>query len=178
MKNHAAKTLSKAVLLYCVFVSYAVCGDIKPGIGIINNNNLEESRLIELCGLIKGEESVLKSKIITIYTNEYKYAAYQEGWRVKLEKIGRLNFPKSLMESSLSKSVVIGVAIRSDGTIQSANVCESSGVKIIDETAIDIAMKSSPYRPFPESIKKEVDLLHIIREWKFVNKIRSINIVR
>jgi protein TonB len=42
----------------------------------------------------------------------------------------------------------------------------------LDDAAIRIVKLAAPYAPFPEDIRKEVDILHITRTWKFLNNYR------
>ena len=51
--------------------------------------------------------------------------------------------------------------------IDSIEINQSSGFKILDEAARKIVELGAPYAPFPEDIRKEVDILSITRTWTF-----------
>lgn len=110
-----------------------------------------------------------RHKYITASTQAYKYAAYQEAWRQKVERFGRLNFPDEARRRQLSGSLTLTVAIRADGTVQSMTVDKSSGVKLLDDAAKRIVRLASPFSPLPENIREETDILHITRSWIFYN---------
>ena len=46
---------------------------------------------------------------------------------------------------------------------------KSSGHKLLDDAAIRIVKLSAPFAPFPAEIRKETDILDIIRTWQFRN---------
>jgi protein TonB len=69
----------------------------------------------------------------------------------------------------LSGNLSLDVSLRQDGTVKEINIRRSSGHKVLDEAAIEIVKLAAPFAPFPNSSKKEVDILHVTRTWKFVN---------
>ena len=108
-----------------------------------------------------------RQKFVTASTKEYKYAAYMEAWRTKVERIGNLNFPAEAKRRKLTGSLILDVAVNSDGTLNHVAVSKSSGSNVLDDAAMRIVHLSSPFAPFPDEIRKEVDVLHITRTWKF-----------
>ena len=113
-----------------------------------------------------------RRKFISASTREYKYAAYMEAWRAKVERVGNLNYPDEARRKRLTGSLILDVALNADGSINQITVRRSSGSKILDDAAINIVNLSSPFAPFPEQIRKETDILHITRTWQFLNNIR------
>jgi len=110
-----------------------------------------------------------KRKFISASTREFKYAAYMEAWRAKVERIGNLNYPDAARQQGLSGSLILDVGLSPDGSIKEIIIRRSSGNKILDDAAIRIVNLAAPYSPFPEDIKEEVDILHITRTWQFQN---------
>jgi len=110
-----------------------------------------------------------KRKFISASTREYKYAAYMEAWRAKVERVGNLNYPDSARKNKLTGSLILDVALNADGSVNQINVRRSSGSKILDDAAIRIVDLSSPFAPFPDNIKAETDILHITRTWQFLD---------
>lgn len=108
-----------------------------------------------------------KQKYISARTQEYKYAAYMEAWRAKVENIGNLNYPDAAKRDNLSGSLILDVALNSDGSVREITLRQSSGEKVLDDAAIRIVELSSPFAPFPAEIREEVDILHITRTWQF-----------
>lgn len=116
-----------------------------------------------------------RQAFISANTREYRFAAYEDGWRVKVERIGNLNYPGEAKRKQLSGNLLLDVAINPDGTLHSVNVVRSSGHKVLDDGAIRIVKLASPYAPFPSDIRKDTDILHIIRTWQFQsdNRLRA-----
>ena len=122
----------------------------------------------ELGQRMKAFAKMPRNKYITTATKEYKYASYMESWRRKVEKIGNLNFPEEARRHNLSGSLILDVAINQDGTIRDITVARSSGHKILDDAAKRIVHLAAPFAPLPADIRREVDVLHIARTWKFL----------
>lgn len=108
-----------------------------------------------------------RKKFISASTKEYKYAAYMESWRVKVERFGNLNYPQEAMKQGLFGSLRLAVEIKSDGNIVNIEIRRSSGSDILDQAAVKIVEMTAPYAPFPEALKKDVDHLVITRTWQF-----------
>lgn len=110
-----------------------------------------------------------RRKFISASSREYKYAAYMEAWRAKVERVGNLNYPEEARRRGISGNLVLDVALNPDGDIHQITVRRSSGHKILDEAAIRIVELAAPYAPFPPSIRADTDLLHITRTWQFLH---------
>lgn len=113
-----------------------------------------------------------RQKFISASTREYKYAAYEEAWRLKVERIGNLNYPDEAKRRNLSGALMLDVALNPDGSLNSIKVLRSSGHKLLDDAAQRIVHLAAPFAPFPPKIRAETDVLHIIRTWKFENNYR------
>lgn len=108
-----------------------------------------------------------REKTITANTREYRYAAYMDAWRQKVERIGNLNYPDEAKRNKLSGNLTLDVALKPDGSVASIEVLRSSGHKVLDDGAIRIVRLAAPFNEFPPDIRKDTDLLHIIRVWQF-----------
>lgn len=106
---------------------------------------------------------------ISASTRSYKYAAYMEAWRAKVERIGNLNYPDEARKRDLSGSLILDVALNPDGSVRDVTVRRSSGYKVLDDAAIRIVHLAAPFAPFPDDIRKDTDILHITRTWQFLN---------
>lgn len=110
-----------------------------------------------------------RRKFISASTKEYKYAAYMEAWRAKVERVGNLNYPDDARKNNLSGNLILDVALNEDGSVDQITIRRSSGSKILDDAAMRIVELSSPFAPFPDHIREETDILHITRTWQFLN---------
>jgi protein TonB len=108
-----------------------------------------------------------KRKYISARTQEYRYANYEEAWRAKVERIGKINFPDEAKRKKLSGSLIMAVTITQDGSIVAIKIRQSSGHKILDDGARRIVRLAAPFARFPENIRKEADELVITRTWVF-----------
>lgn len=105
---------------------------------------------------------------ITANTREHVTAAYEEAWRMKVERVGNLNYPDEAKRRNLSGLLVLDVAINADGSLHSTKVVRSSGEKLLDDGAIRIVRLAAPFAPFPDQMREQdIDVLHIIRAWQF-----------
>lgn len=110
-----------------------------------------------------------KRKFVGARTREYRFARYVEDWRIKVERIGNLNYPEAARKGKLYGNLQLTVSIRSDGSLESIEINRSSGEKILDEASINIVKLSGQggFAPFPPNISEDTDILHITRTWVF-----------
>ena len=108
-----------------------------------------------------------KRQYISARTKEYRFASYEEAWRAKVERIGKINFPGEAKRKKLSGSLIMAVTINPDGSVKSINIRKSSGHRILDDGAKRIVMLAAPFARFPEKIRKDTDELVITRTWMF-----------
>ncbi|MFZ5483422.1 MAG: energy transducer TonB [Pseudomonadota bacterium] len=98
---------------------------------------------------------------------EYSFARYVEDWRIKIERIGNLNYPEAAKRDRIHGSLVLTVNIRADGSLEDVQIDRPSGSRILDAAAIKIVQLSAPFPPFSEEMRKKVDILSITRAWQF-----------
>jgi len=98
---------------------------------------------------------------------EYAFTRYVDDWRIKVERIGNLNYPDAARRQKIYGSLVLTVSIRADGSVEYVEINRSSGEKILDAAAIRIVQLSSPFAPFSPEMRKKVDILSITRTWTF-----------
>ena len=108
-----------------------------------------------------------KRKFIGARAEEYRFARYVEDWRLKIERIGNLNYPEAARQQKLYGSLLLTVSIRSDGSVENVEINRGSGNRILDAAAVRIVNMSGPFAPFPPDIRKDTDILHITRTWTF-----------
>ncbi|MEM7469173.1 MAG: hypothetical protein AAF387_20140, partial [Pseudomonadota bacterium] len=52
-----------------------------------------------------------RRKFVSANTKEYRYAAYMEAWRAKVERVGNLNYPDEARRKKLSGALLLDVAL-------------------------------------------------------------------
>jgi protein TonB len=108
-----------------------------------------------------------RRKFIGARTREYRFAQYVEDWRIKVERIGNLNYPEAARQKKIYGSLQLTVSIRADGSVESVEVSRRSGQPILDAAAQRIVKLASPFPPFPPDIRRDTDILSITRTWSF-----------
>ncbi len=98
---------------------------------------------------------------------EYTFAQYVDDWRIKVERIGNLNYPEAARREGLYGSLVLTVSINADGSMESVQVDRSSGSRILDAAAVKIVEMAAPYAAFTPAMRDKVDILGITRTWTF-----------
>ncbi len=94
-------------------------------------------------------------------------ALYLDTWRRRIEEVGNRYYPEQAKRKKLYGDLILKVSVNADGTIRDINVMESSGHKILDDAAISIVRRAAPFAPFDETLKKDTDVLEIVRLWQF-----------
>ncbi len=108
-----------------------------------------------------------KRRFIGARAEEYRFARYVEDWRLKIERVGNLNYPEVARQQRLYGSMLITVSIRSDGTLENVEINRTSGNRLLDAAAVKIVEMSGPFAAFPPDIKRDTDILYITRTWTF-----------
>ncbi len=109
-----------------------------------------------------------RTKFIGARAREYRFAQYVEDWRLKVERVGTLNYPEAA-RGRMYGSLLLSVTIRADGSVEKVGVHRSSGHKLLDEAAVRIVKLAAPFAPFPPDIRRDTDVIEITRTWSFTN---------
>lgn len=112
-------------------------------------------------------QKIPKETDVSPSTKEYRFARYIEDWRIKVERIGSLNFPEEAKKEQTFGSLLLNVCIKTDGELDRVEIIRPSGYKVLDNAAIRIAKLAAPYAPLPRDIRKDTDILCIYRTWMF-----------
>ena len=108
-----------------------------------------------------------KRTFVGARTSEYSFARYVEDWRIKVERVGNLNYPEEAKQQKLYGSLQLTVSIKADGSLENVEINRSSGHKALDQAAIRIVRLAAPYAAFGDDIRKKTDILSITRTWIF-----------
>jgi periplasmic protein TonB len=110
----------------------------------------------------------LRIKNISAKSPEYIYRLYFEAWKKKVERMGSMNYPEAAKINNSFSNLIMKVTINSNGLVHNIAIIKSSGNEDLDIAAAGIVRNGSPYAPFSEQMKKEVDQVNITRIWKFI----------
>ena len=100
-------------------------------------------------------------------TRESILAAYLDGWRQRVERVGTINFPAALKDRRSLGRPTLEVAIGADGTLTDIVVRRSSGDTALDQAALTILRLAAPFEPLPDEVKARYDVLRFAYEWDF-----------
>ncbi|GGG50469.1 transporter TonB [Pseudohongiella nitratireducens] len=95
-------------------------------------------------------------------------ALYLDNWRKRIEFIGNQNYPSEARQNDIFGSLRMMVALRPNGTVAEIRVLQGSGHQVLDLAAVEIVQRAAPFDPFPAELRGEVDILEIIRTWRFM----------
>jgi protein TonB len=155
-----------------------VDGDPKPVLQAsdIMQRSLEMARLdAKIARDWEAIQQRPRRRFVGARTQEFRFARYIEDWRQKIERVGELNYPQAARDQKLSGRVLVTVAIKADGSVESVILDRPSGNKILDEAARRIVQLAAPFAAFPAEITKDVDVLHITRTWTFTTADRFVS---
>ena len=94
-------------------------------------------------------------------------ALYLASFRRAVEEIGTRNFPQKALSEGIFGNVRLAVQLKPNGSVQNIEVTQSSGHRFLDEAAIQSVRLAAPFAPFPDEMRRNVDVLEIIRTWRF-----------
>jgi protein TonB len=140
---------------------------------LLASTQLEIDRLTaEIDRRSRSGNTPTRRKSVNASTREYRYAAYLEAWREKVERVGNLNYPDEARRKRLYGDLILHVSVRSDGSLEKVRVVRSSGFPVLDDAAVRSVKLASPFAPFPPEIGKDTDVLDITRTWQFTSSNR------
>jgi len=112
-------------------------------------------------------DSEQRELVISANTREARIAAYLSKWKNQVERIGTLNYPNVARTQGLTRFPTLEVAVASSGELHEVVIRNSSGIRSLDQAAMNIVNMSAPFDPFPEFLRKEYDVLRFAYEWRF-----------
>lgn len=111
--------------------------------------------------------------VSTVSTKYDRDAAYVDAFRSRVEEIGNKNYPTLARQRRIFGNVRLMVAILPTGQVKDVTLLKSSGYPVLDQAAIQSVRLAAPFQPFPAAIRRDTDILQIIRTWKFAERLSS-----
>ncbi|MBJ56338.1 MAG: hypothetical protein CMQ46_13870 [Gammaproteobacteria bacterium] len=100
-------------------------------------------------------------------TQQRHDALYLDNWRKRIELVGNQHYPEAARQNDIYGSLRMMVALRPNGSVAEIRILQGSGHQLLDMAAVEIVQLAAPFDPFPEELRGEVDILEIIRTWRF-----------
>jgi protein TonB len=129
----------------------------------------------EISRTIEDQNKRPKKTFITPSTRRVEYAMYYKTLQRRIEDIGTLNFPQQ-DGKKLYGELVISIPIFHDGNIYEKDggpkVETSSGIVALDNAALRIVRRASPFGRFPPNMRNKNgdDLWVVITRFKFTRE--------
>ena len=105
--------------------------------------------------------------IISADTRESNIAAYLDNWKRRIEAVGDEYFPELGDLEGLTGSPTLEVSIEASGQLSEVIIRKSSGSAVLDQAALDILRRASPFDPFPAEVRTDYDRLRFAYKWLF-----------
>lgn len=96
------------------------------------------------------------------------YARYVDAWADTIEQIGTERFPVEA-RGKMYDSLIITVEIDRYGNVVDVLINKKSRFETLNRVIKQIVYAGAPYNPFTEEMRKEGDILQIVRTWTFTN---------
>jgi periplasmic protein TonB len=106
-------------------------------------------------------------RLTSVAAKKSEDALYLNNWRERIESIGNRNYPERAREQQIYGELRLMVALLPNGEVSEIKILHSSGHKLLDQAAIRIVQLAAPFDAFPAEMGRQVDVLEIIRTWRF-----------
>jgi periplasmic protein TonB len=106
-------------------------------------------------------------RLTSVAAKKSEDALYLNDWRERIESIGNRNYPERAKVQQIYGELRLMVALLPNGEVSEIKILKSSGQKLLDEAAIRIVQLAAPFDAFPPEMRTQVDVLEIIRTWRF-----------
>jgi protein TonB len=96
------------------------------------------------------------------------YARYVDAWADTIERIGTERFPPDA-RGKMYDSLIITVEIDRFGNVVDVLINKKSKYETLNRVIKQIVYAGAPYNAFSEDMRKDGDILQIVRTWTFTN---------
>lgn len=105
--------------------------------------------------------------ITSVDTRESTIAAYLDNWKRRIEAVGDEYFAELGNLDGLTGSPTLQVQIEASGRLSEVIIRKSSGSRVVDQAALDILRRASPYAPFPDEVAVDYDRVQFAYKFLF-----------
>jgi protein TonB len=107
-----------------------------------------------------------------------KYARYVDAWADTIEQIGTERFPVEA-RGKMYDSLIITVEIDRFGNVVDVLINKKSRYEALNRAIKQIVYAGAPYSPFTDEMRREGDILQIVRTWTFTqNSLKTRSVTR
>ena len=109
-------------------------------------------------------------QITSVSAKASEDAAYIHSFREKIEYVGNKYYPDEAKRNGYEGDVQLLVSLKPDGYIERIEILKSSNNPVLDKAALNSVRLAAPFPKFSKKMRKNTDLLEIIRTWQFRRK--------
>ena len=96
------------------------------------------------------------------------YARYVSAWADRIEKIGTERFPEEA-RGKMYDSLTVTVEVDKYGNVVDVLINKKSRYDVLNRKVKEIVLAGAPYDAFTADMRKDGDILQIVRTWTFTN---------
>lgn len=96
------------------------------------------------------------------------YARYVSSWAERIEQIGTERFPEEA-RGKMYDSLTVTVELDKFGNVVDVLVNKKSKFEALNRVVREVVLAGAPYDPFTAEMRKDGDILQIVRTWTFTN---------
>ncbi len=111
--------------------------------------------------------------IVSADTSESTVAAYLDNCKRRIEAVCDSYVPELGKLDDVKGSPTLEVSIDSSGNLIDVVIRKSSGSRILDDAALNILWRASPFDPFPSEIAADYDKLRFAYKWLFADELAA-----
>jgi TonB family protein len=113
-------------------------------------------------------DTALRHRTLSETNFEPRDADYLTAWRQLIEAKGTQAYKTALLKNpQLHGQLSMRVSIDATGKLKHVMIEKSSGSVTLDKLALNIVKNAAPFKPLPDAMKKDTDVLDILRTWEF-----------
>lgn len=95
--------------------------------------------------------------------------AYIRSWSQKVHRIAQLNYPAEAKHNNLFGILTLSVSISATGELKAVAVRSGSGHRILDQAAVDIVHRATPFAPVPQMLLSQAGVFTFEPVWEYRN---------
>jgi periplasmic protein TonB len=112
-----------------------------------------------------------QQKFVSADTRESLIAAYLDKWKRRIEAVGDEYFAEFGNLDGLTGSPTLEVRIEASGQLSEVIIRKSSGSRVVDQAALDILRRASPFEAFPDEVAADYDRFLFTYKWLFSERL-------
>lgn len=123
-------------------------------------------RLAEIQQRIQTENARPRKRFVSPSTQEAVYALYYDTLRRRIEDVGTKDFPEAEGQK-LYGELTMNIMIDAAGHLLDAVIAQPSQSKLLDQRALAIVRRASPFGPFTRAMQREADQIVVTSRFRF-----------